>query len=158
MAENKNNGNFFYAGDFEKYKNACLEYVSKYAQKVYLQNVESKIVFCESPIEKAFLLAIEAFTLISEGFEVYPQYQIGKYRVDFLICCSDGNTERKLIVELDGHQFHEMNESQRRYEKERDRYFQFAGFKVFHYTGRQVIANPFKIVMECIKILISEKW
>ena len=154
MAENKNNGNMFYAGDFEKFENVCLYYVHKFTREMYTQRVNSKINLCESHIEKVFLLAIEAFLICFDSIEVYPQYKIGKYRVDFFICYNKGDIEKYLIVELDGHQFHETNEQQRRYEKNRDRYFQTQGFPVFHYTGSQVIGNPFKIVTDCMNYLI----
>ena len=112
---------------------------------------------------------------ISNGVFVFNQHNYGKYRIDFaLLYLEDGVTPlnwrekpfnakrkarkwRRLAVELDGHEFHEKNEKQRRYEKERDRYFQKEGFKVFHYTGSEIVQDPFKAAIECFAFLTSTK-
>lgn len=127
----------------------------------------------ESPIEKILYCAIKALMVFNgiekceplyrpddtpyqEGLHVWPQYQGHGYRVDFLISnyfhFKQGERQRirKLIVECDSQEFHERDESERRYEKERDRIFQKIGYKTFHYTGKEILINPYKIAAEII--------
>jgi very-short-patch-repair endonuclease len=124
-----------------------------------------------SPIEEIFFMALHLqcaeldheFTTdeIKErkGFKftlaVVPQKQIGKYRVDFLIQLAQGKEIRELIVELDGHDFHEKNKHQRSYEKARDRFLIQSGYMVFHYTGSDVVSKPHHIAYEVMKSLGS---
>lgn len=85
-----------------------------------------------------------------DGIYVYPQHKVGKYRVDFLVTYQSGDKLTEIIVELDGHEFHDKNKKQRAYEKARDRYLVQQGYAVFHYTGSEVVANPSLIANEVI--------
>jgi len=94
------------------------------------------------------------------GFDVLPQYQIDRYRVDFLVRYTDEPIQdssgeytqgkREVIVECDSQAFHERTEQERRYEKARDRHLQRAGYKVFRYTGKEILEDPFRIAAEVI--------
>lgn len=105
--------------------------------------------------------------IYSTGF--IQQAEIGKYRADFLLYYNALDvvthdfakkidrayedykyTDHRIIVELDGHEFHEKDEKQRRYEKARDRYFQRLGLKVFHYTGSEIVKDPMKAALESL--------
>lgn len=86
-----------------------------------------------------------------DGIYTYPQRKIGKYIVDFLISYQSGEKLNEIIVELDGHGFHDRDKKQRAYEKARDRYLVQQGYKVFHYTGSEIVANPFGIAHEVIR-------
>lgn len=79
-------------------------------------------------------------------------YQIDNYRVDFLLKKVGG---KPLVVELDGHDFHETDEKQRRYEKTRDRYLVSNGYQVIHYTGKEVTDDPFKPAIECLSLTLN---
>ena len=65
------------------------------------------------------------------GLNIQPQVKIGKYRIDFAVSYSKtlyGKlTEKTLLVECDSQEWHERTESERRYEKARDRYLQTKG-------------------------------
>ena len=127
----------------------------------------------ESPIEQllyAAIRTIQALNYIEDadpvqidgkwvpiGFGIYPQYKIGKYRGDFMICVARQrhNEEQKvlmreLIVECDSQEFHERTERERRYEKDRDRFLMSKGWKVFHYTGKQILEDSMKIAKEIV--------
>src|SRR5690606_35457447 len=52
---------------------------------------------------------------------IYPQVLIGHYRVDFMIECRDSIAEG-VIVECDGHEFHERTKEQAARDKARDRF------------------------------------
>lgn len=76
---------------------------------------------------------------------IFPQYQIGKYRVDFYIEYWNINKLLKLlIVECDGHDFHEKTKQQAQSDKKRDRILQNIA-PVYRYTGSEI----FKEAHEC---------
>lgn len=80
-----------------------------------------------------------------------PQLQVGKYRVDFAFCYFNHRNERlNVIVELDGHDFHDKDKRQRAYEKSRDRFLTRRGFKLFHFTGSEVAKDPYKVALEVL--------
>lgn len=80
------------------------------------------------------------------------QAVIGWYRVDFLfgVPGPDGK-EKRLVVEVDGHDFHERTKEQAAKDKARDRYMVDEGIEVRRYTGSEVWANPFGVAEEIIK-------
>lgn len=87
-----------------------------------------------------------------EGVYIKPQYKIGNYRADFLIY-QNGLLEHPsapVIVELDGHDFHDKDKHQRAYEKARDRFLVRRGFKVLHFTGSEVVEDPYKVAFEAL--------
>ena len=122
---------------------------------------------CESPIEEVMLLAlalageaesdsgVEMQVREPSPFDhichvlVNPQYVVGKYRVDFRVAAywtrfDDENLvdehwcRGEVLVECDGHDFHERTKEQASHDKRKDRDLQAAGFKVFRYTGSDV--------------------
>lgn len=107
---------------------------------------------------------------VEPGIEISPQVEIGPYRVDFVLSYKgdsvliDANRcvtipdkpFKEIIVELDGHAFHDRNARQRSYEKKRDRFLQKKGYEVFHYTGSDVISDPFGVATECLARLTGE--
>ena len=140
----------------------------------------------ESPIEQLFLSALTALLKVNDlegkelpvtrdiffrrGISIEQQKTIGKYRVDFclsytgnvIVDCKQGSIfpnfreEKKIVVELDGHEFHERNQRERKYEKARDRYMQKLGYKVFRYTGSEIVKNPMVAALECMAFLTGE--
>ncbi|MDH3740290.1 MAG: DUF559 domain-containing protein [Hyphomicrobiales bacterium] len=116
----------------------------------------------ESPIETAFLVAFYSICLIYEerfvmcdglftsdaAFErdkrtiaVTPQCQVEKYRADFLIEIDLLGKREQVIVECDGHNFHEKTKEQAARDKSRDRALHALGFKVFRFTGSEIYRN-----------------
>ena len=158
---------------FEEKCDAC---VADYEREMFDIGNGYYLKDIESPIECLFLLAYRTIVKLNEDrlcncysdegikaaavsdIHIFPQYAIGKYRVDFLIKYTEGTSyngqmmfrSSAVAVELDGHEFHEKDEKQRRYEKARDRFLQKKGLRVFHYTGSEIVKNPFNAAMECI--------
>lgn len=120
---------------------------------------------CESPIEELLMVAIYSASLISEhdlifccsstpnerdfGGQfvlVYQQAPVGPYRADILIHDAsqplDAHKPRWMVVECDGHAFHEKTKEQARRDKKRDRFFQSKGYKVLRFTGSEIWADP----------------
>lgn len=131
----------------------------------------------ESPIEQILYAAFEAIREINGqesaepepidgkdyiiGLGLIPQYKCGRYRADFLGVFGrksyKGNVHRnEVIVECDSQQFHERTEAERRYEKARDRFFQVKGYKVFRFTGKEILEDPFKVACEVVGFLTEQ--
>lgn len=95
-----------------------------------------------------------------DKFEVIPiverQAQIDEFRVDFLISVwSEGTIIggidgpsvgqprwRKLVVECDGHEYHERTKEQAAKDRSRDRRLTSLGFDVFRFTGSELWRDP----------------
>lgn len=134
-----------------------------------LNCIAEKLAVCESPIEVRLLIAMRFMTcpiffrenyddrpLIqaqvafsqdnflsrnpSEGTEIFPQAQIGKYRADFLIVSKFvcGPTIHHVVVECDGHDFHEKTKEQAARDKARDRDMATLGCHVLRFTGSEI--------------------
>lgn len=112
-----------------------------------------------SPIEQMFLIALFVVSevnlqeirigeLLTRGtqFVVEPQFNVGRYKIDFGLSCDDKTPI--VCVELDGHQFHDRSEPDRRYEKRRDRFLATRGFTVLHFTGAEVVKDPYAVALE----------
>lgn len=128
----------------------------------------------QSPIEDMFWVALNAICAAhcfpinpdpvqcengvwrdSYGIHVSPQARIGKYRVDFLVkqALITRKDEPAVVVELDGHDFHDKDKRQRAYEKARDRFLVSQGCRVLHFTGSEVVADPFKVAYESLALM-----
>ncbi len=83
---------------------------------------------------------------------IIPQFEIGPYRVDFAIFYSDERSV-KVVVECDGHDFHERTKEQAQRDKARDRYLQDQGYKVLRYTGSEIYRQPLKSARQVIDVV-----
>lgn len=79
------------------------------------------------------------------------QKQIGKYTVDFLVFSNISDTE--IIIECDGHDFHEKTKEQAKHDKERDRWLTSKGYKILRYTGSEIYNDFDKIEKELFHLL-----
>lgn len=84
------------------------------------------------------------------GLYTESQHSIGKYKVDFLITYQLHNRNKSIVVELDGHEFHDKDKKQRSYEKARDRFILSKGYKIFHFTGSDVVRSPYSVIDEVL--------
>ena len=164
----------------------CGDIVAAYRRWRFTYWKTPDLMICGSPIEQLFFMAITTLIDVNNynegeeicvrdvcfkyGVSIDQQVEIGKYRVDFCIkyagnqivdynnckTVSEMQSARKVVVELDGHDFHDKDEKQRRYEKARDRFLQKKGYKVFHYTGSEIVKNPFAAAAECLAFVTDE--
>lgn len=144
------------------------EYVKTAAEGVavrYEEEIYSLCRRCESPIEALLLAAMRNLSEIGgRGYQfcltdkpdpvpafdenafIYTQVCVGEYRADILIhdvtLPLDLREPRWMIVECDGHEYHERTKEQARRDKKRDRFFTAKGFKVFRFTGSEIWADP----------------
>jgi len=104
---------------------------------------------------------------------IKPQETLGEYRVDFLLSQSslvpdmdkprilpNGETvpgaleiTKHLIVECDGHDYHERTKEQASRDRARDRSLQSVGYPVYRYTGSDIWKHVFKCAGEAITFL-----
>lgn len=88
----------------------------------------------------------DAPTVPSAGHIVISrQHQFEGWRVDYLIHAP--NFERlgdwrRLIVECDGHDFHERTKAQARRDRSRDRAAQLVDIPIFRFTGSEIWRDP----------------
>lgn len=140
---------------------------------------------CGSPIEEIVLAALMANTAVPDCIEwkffgkgspskhqsfwnqefayVYQQVRIGDYRADFLIvdCSVPFNLAkpRFMVIECDGHDFHEKTKEQARHDKRRDRYFQSQGIKVLRFTGSEIFNDPAAVADEIVgELQCDDDW
>lgn len=79
------------------------------------------------------------------SFNFIAQHEIGAYRVDFLLLFYGGV---KIVVECDGHEWHERTPEQAERDKTRDRFLQAQGYLVFRFTGREIWRDPIRCARE----------
>ena len=60
---------------------------------------------------------------------------------------------KNLIVECDGHEFHDRTKEQASRDRERDRRLQKLGYPVFRYTGADIWGDVFKCALDALKSL-----
>ena len=99
---------------------------------------------------------------------IYQQVTISSYRVDFLLFfnfvwirpAGYKNPPRRpsaLVVECDGHEFHEKTKAQAERDKARDRAMQRAGFPVFRFSGSTLWSDPLGCAGEALDMLLSPR-
>lgn len=133
----------------------CLAITDSVLYSFYRQENEQ---YPFTPIEKimyAILMRVadEIYFCYNHNFEIGIQYQkqIDKYRVDFLVTANYSND--KIIIECDGHDFHEKTKEQAKHDKEKDRYLTSLGYKILHYTGSEIYNDFCHIEHELFKML-----
>lgn len=82
-------------------------------------------------------------------FQVTSQASVGPYKADFLIRTAKAN----LVIECDGHDFHERTKEQAEYDRKRDRWMQANGYAVLRFTGREITRDADKCVEEIVRFL-----
>lgn len=128
-----------------------------------------------SPIEQLLFAAIEFVREVNHinqcepeglrgdcflhGLRIIPQFHVLTYRSDFKIDYyeypstleeTEHQKPRTVLVECDSQKWHERSEEERRYEKARDRKMISDGYQVFHYTGKEIIADPIMVAAEVV--------
>jgi very-short-patch-repair endonuclease len=112
---------------------------------------------CESPIEAR--LAVHLFSEIQDETmcALMPQVSIGQYRVDFTITSHPAEKEKiNLVIECDGHDFHERTKEQAARDKKRDRELVAEGWQVLRFTGSEIWNDPRGCVAQIYKIIDNQ--
>lgn len=95
------------------------------------------------------------FILDSNATTFRLQEKFGPYTADFSITLrhKDGHREEEIIIECDGHDYHERTKEQAAHDRKRDRWFTAEGIKVFRFTGSEIFNNSSGCVEEIVSFL-----
>lgn len=116
----------------------------KYAEQEWFERVW--YAYNEESLQKT-----KSFSDYRKLLILQPQAQLPDWRVDFIIHAyadwarePTGGVEgwRKLIVECDGHDFHERTKGQAAKDRSRDRWAQANGYEIFRFTGSEIWRDP----------------
>lgn len=125
---------------------------------------------CRSPIEKIFFVAFKIVeNLRAEeipddyiGFHVLPQFDIvcdkHIYYADFMIVLEnliDPNKSYDLIVECDGHEFHERTKEQVKHDNERAYALKKHGEDILRFSGSQIYNEPIKCANDVFDYILA---
>jgi very-short-patch-repair endonuclease len=101
-----------------------------------------------SPIERRIYVLLRLFGCC---ICIEPQYKVGTYRADFRV--TNPFNKRSVIVECDGHLFHEKTKQQAAHDKKRDRYFAQEGHSLLRFTGSEIMNNSQECLTDIFKFL-----
>ena len=79
-----------------------------------------------------------------------PQVEIGNYRVDFELI---NHKDKKIIVECDGHEFHQKSKQQVEKDNQRERDLKKLGYEVVRFSGSEIFKDAEKCVKDLLDIL-----
>lgn len=152
-----------------------LDYDFEYTPKDFDKSIYSTVCGfylpdeIKSPIEQMFYFAFSILSCCLKGFNIELAFQTpikangNNYRADFLfdtnICANedgqfDGYNQVKIIIECDGHEFHEKTKEQVAHGNKRDYDLKVAGYDVIHYSGSQIYNEPFKCAKEVLDYIV----
>ncbi len=120
----------------------------------------------ESPIEEMLYEEMEKIKqsdLLKKGiiyFDVIPQARVkingNNYRLDFLVdACCENSGRILLVVECDGHEFHERTKAQVKNDNKRQRNLQSNGYIVVRFSGSEIYEDPKYCCNQLIDIISS---
>lgn len=115
----------------------------------------------QSPVEQFFLMEWEYMGL-SKKYEVdlLPQAHLvtdsGQFSVDFAITPLGTRKGRaRVVIEIDGHDFHERTREQVRSDKQRERAIVRSGVTVLRFSGSEIVRDSRSCLAEVAKYLES---
>lgn len=135
--------------------------------KVFRSIWERRLGRCESPIESMFLSQFCAAAVDngygvglvvkvpSDTIVVRPQARVDRFRVDFLITFDFFGSLIELVIECDGHQWHERTKAQAAKDRARDRALQSLGYDVLRFTGSEINASPAGCAFEVLDRIMT---
>lgn len=117
----------------------------------------------ESPIERLLGAAIvrgaASFTRIPglgvgivNGWVLDVQTNIGRFRPDFELVPTSGPG---IVVEADGHAFHERTPEQAAHDRSRDRWMTSQGYRVLRFTGTEINRAAARCAIEIFECMRS---
>lgn len=98
--------------------------------------------------DPAALVGLSADNIIERNWFLRPQVPILNYVADFVVGPVQDDVGRHIVVECDGHDFHERTKAQAEKDRKRDRVMQANGYKVFRFTGSEIHRDAFRCAGE----------
>lgn len=143
----------------------------------YEYGLFESVLDCESPMEQ--LLAIEMerlgiheianfnpFVMVNEFLNQGEINIEGKtYYADFLIGVSyfkkvgskfEFDFSKNIVIEVDGHDFHQKTKEQVEHDNKRERALQKAGYEVIRFSGTEVYHKAYKCANEVLSFILSK--
>jgi very-short-patch-repair endonuclease len=120
----------------------------------------------ESPIESMLLTALVEGAH-AEGYRVgkrptgsgtiaiRPQQRVGRFRVDFVVAYQFFGAGIDLVVECDGHAFHERTKHQAARDKRRDRFLTAQGYRLMRFTGAEINASASRCGADVLAMVMN---
>lgn len=152
------------------YLESFLTLPKKVQEIILINNIRQKIIpsvlyeKIESPIEQIFITAFELYLIFNQKEDVFlfSQKEIKvndkKYIVDFYFekdeYVNKFNTDKKIIIECDGYEFHQKTKEQVQKDNEREYNLKMAGYEILRFSGTQIYNNPFKCAEDTYNFII----
>lgn len=127
---------------------------------------------CESPIERILSAAVNVVSFVRKAefgkwlFYWIPQCEIEDgektYRVDFALTMekfSDDFSDYSsvdIVVECDGHEFHQKTKKQVEHDNEREMRLKLLGYDVLRFSGSQIYKNPMKCANDIVDYVLTK--
>ena len=124
--------------------------------------IKEGIVKCDSPIEMIFKVAFDVVCRSSfdNSYHLESQHKIetkgNTYYADFLVWHDDENI--KVIIEIDGHDFHEKTKEQVAHDKEREYQLKMEGYEILRFSGSQIFNSPCVYANKALEFLDLQNW
>jgi len=169
---------------FDKLPQRCKEMIFEYLSCEFPYALDSDKAFyfdvcsmynedCKSPIEHMFYLAFDIMCFVNHFdlltyIVLYAQQDVYRntkhYIADFVFDTDNIGVEDiydkinpfKLVIECDGHEFHEKTKAQVKKDNERDYDLKMAGYDVLHFSGSQIYNEPFRCANEALEYIVSK--
>ena len=107
-----------------------------------------------TPIERMMenALAFERHTNYDDArWQFHREWPVLGYVADFVIV----SPAFCVVIECDGHDFHERTKEQAVHDRKRDRAMTEAGIIVLRYTGSEIWRNPFACARQAVSLALS---
>lgn len=91
-------------------------------------------------------------------FDVYAQHKIQSFYVDMFVTCfsvDDSAKKSSVVIECDGHEFHEKTKEQVERDKRRERAIVSQGFQLLRFAGSEIYRNPDVCAKEVREFLLG---
>lgn len=87
---------------------------------------------------------------------LWRQYQVLDWKVDYVVGVHlKDEKPRYLVIECDGHDFHERTKEQAAKDRSRDRRLQDAGYRIHRYTGHEIYKDAYGCALAAIMALFE---
>lgn len=152
------------------YKGSTSDYMSALGREVGTTEIEKLFIYaldayCKYDDNEDVIVCREPGTFAKEvgtepctGVWVEQQVELGNWRADFVIHRYDWICEkwRTVIIECDGHDFHERTKEQAARDRSRDRRASLSGFVVLRFTGSEIWKDPLGCAEQVIMWFTAE--
>jgi very-short-patch-repair endonuclease len=152
------------------YKGSTSDYLSALFSEVGTTEIEKLFIYaldayCKYDDDGDVIVCRERGDFFEEagkepctGVWVKQQVELGDWRADFVIYRYDWMCEkwRIVIIECDGHDFHERTKEQAARDRSRDRRVSLSGFVVLRFTGSEIWKDPLGCAEQVMRWFTAE--